>query len=265
MAARLRREGVQQIAGRHQIALLVNHMLVVVLSLGFGGADEQRRVTPHLNLARELVSRNPAHIGYRRARHFEIGRKDKIHVGMLGGKAPTRRAHTRAHHRRAGALQRLRFGVAPRPVEIGARKIELAVAGPEFMNEAHPLVGHRIAFGVGKLGFAKHGHLVTVPASDHVQPKASARDMVDSRRLFGGEDRMNRSHGGGRKHVNTLRGLRQSGGPGPGLEAAMIELAGAAKSFPPAHRNERFQPHSVGRLRDVERFAPVHFNAAGGG
>ncbi len=184
---------------------------------------------------------------------------------MTGGEAPAGRANAGAHHRRPRALHGFGFGVTARGLKVLAGEIKLALACPQRLDEAHPLVGHGIARSVRQLGFAKHRHFVAIPACDHVQPETAARNMVDRRALLGGHHRMHRGDGGGGKDVDVGGGLRDPGGPGPGFEAAVIELAGPAKSFPATDRNDRLQTQPVGGLRDSQRFGPLNRNAAGSG
>ena len=143
-------------------------------------------------------------------------------------------------------LDRLWLVKAALDVEIAAVVVELVLRRPKQLQHVQPFGCVGIALVMFHDRGAKHLQLGREPAADDVQGKTAAGDVVDRRRLLGGDDRMKGRHMRGREHRRVIRGAADTGGPGEGFKTSAVEIGDAAEAAPARNRDERLEARVVG-------------------
>ena len=113
------------------------------------------------------------------------------------------------HDRRVGILDRLRRQIALLDLEEAALVVERLVLGPQPLDDGDPFLGAGVAVLVGQHRLAEHLDLGLHPAGDDVEDEAAVGDVVDRRRLLGGDDRMVDGDVRGRDHADLGHGSRR--------------------------------------------------------
>ena len=143
-----------------------------------------------------------------------------------------------------------------------AVEIETLVLAPQTLDDRHPFLGAGIAFLVIEQRNAEHFHFREIPAIDDVKRVAAVGNVVDDRRLLGGNDRMIERNVRCRNDAGVLCRRGDAGGPGEGLETRPLRIGLAAEAAPARHRHQRLEIHVVGKLRQRDGVRPGDVEAA---
>ena len=140
-------------------------------------------------------------------------------IAVLHRIVPAELGGAGVHDRGVGVLDRLRRQIALLDLEEAAFVVERVVLGPQPLDDGEPFLGAGVAVLVAEHRLAEHLDLGLHPAGDDVEDEAPIGDVVDRRRLLGGDDRMVDGDVRGRDHADLGHGSGDAGGPGVGLEA----------------------------------------------
>ena len=142
----------------------------------------------------------------------------------------------------------LRLGVEPDRIEIDELAVELGLLlGPQRLHRQHALAQQLEARLIARAVIL---HLLDIPAAAHGKDEAAARELVEARHRFGGDDgialRDERDAGAELEGARRRRGEGQRDEGIVGVRIALGQLAAAREGRAAAHRD-------VGVLADEER------------
>ena len=237
-----------QIIHRLPVAFVAHIPVAKFQRLVVGVADHAIAIGPDLDFAAVFLSRHRAHFVDIPARRLDVHALDvdEDHVAVLGGEMAPDAGTAGIHDDRKRLLDRLRLVKASLDVEIAAVVVELVLRRPKQLQHVQPFGCVGIALVMFHDRGAKHLQLGREPAADDVQGKTAAGDVVDRRRLLGGDDRMKGRHMRGCEHRRVIRGAADTGGPGEGFKTSAVEIGDAAEAAPARNGDQGLKARVVG-------------------
>src|SRR6266404_6477756 len=210
---------------------------------------------PHADFAAEFL---PRHRLVALDALFSNARGDKTEIGVLAREALTAARGTGVHDDRARLLERLRHRHRALELQELAFEVELFLRRPESLQHAHPFIEIVVARIMLRKRQAEHLELGSVPASNHIEPEAPARNVVDRGRLLGDNEGMDCGRVAGSEDSAICRCHRDACRPHKWIEhhSASMLYSRLRQPLPARQGEQRLETCAVRELRRAQRVFP---------